>query len=40
MDNIEIINGIRYIACPNMCHSGMVKHFPDSDKALYSMVKC
>ena len=40
MDNFEIINGIRYIACPNMCHSGLVKNYPDSDRALYSMIKC
>ena len=28
------------VICPNMCNNGLVKHFPDSEKALYVMVKC
>lgn len=34
--NVEI----KYIDCPNMCLCGMVKHYPDKDKALYAMVEC
>jgi len=40
MENSEINVEIKYIDCPNNCHSGMVKHYPDKDKALYIMVEC
>lgn len=40
MGNSEINEEIKYIDCPNMCHSGMVKHYPEPEKVLYSMVKC
>lgn len=28
------------VICPNMCQNGYTRHFPDSEKALYVMVKC
>jgi hypothetical protein len=40
MEIFGINKEIVYIACPNNCHSGMVKHFPDKDNALYVMIKC
>jgi hypothetical protein len=40
MGDFIISEGITYIACPNNCHSGMVKHSPEKDKAFYVMVKC
>lgn len=28
------------IRCPNYCIDGKVKHYPNTDIALYNMVKC
>jgi len=28
------------VICPNKCNNGYVKHYPESDKALFIVIKC
>ena len=29
-----------YVPCPNLCCDGFVKHYPDTRKSLFIVIKC